>query len=189
MPRDVFVFDVPVYRVAPEAWEADALKRVRAKEVALAVQLFDGREPAEEERARTSTWARYAEYPYGWRYNEVVGSVRLLSDGPGPVVKGYLWRVGKKTFGGWKPLARYQRGFKPFPFFGGEAYKVLEVWASDGDKDEEIYDRLRGQLVAVVLPEGELPRRHIDLSVFDVIGPLVRWRQLLGLDQRYAGEG
>ena len=189
MARDVFVFEVPIYRVEPQAWKADIFKRVQAKEEALAVQLFDGREPTEEERDRTSNSARYAVYAYGWQYNEVVGWVRLLWDGPGPVIKGYLWRVGKKTFAGWEPRARYQRGFKPFPFFGGEAYKVLEVWARDDDKDEKIYERLREQLVAVVLPAGELPRRHIDLSIFDVIGPLVRWRQLLGLDQRYVGEG
>lgn len=184
MPRDTYVFEVAVYRVAPDVWAADSAERVEATERDhIAVWLDRGKTPTAEDKMRANMYARYAERPYGWQYNEVVGWIRLLWDGPGPVVKGYLWQVGKKTLRGGEPRRRYQRGFIPFPFVDGEPQrKVLEEWLSPGLTDGEIRAQLRRALLQIVAPDGDLPRRYIDLSVFDALAPYVRWRALLKLE-------
>ncbi len=142
-----------------------------------------GKEPTRTDRIRANSFARYVERPYGWQYNEIIGWVRLLWDGPGPVIKGYLWQVGKKTLDGGEARHRYQRGFIPFPFvYGKPLYKVLEEWFDSTQTDLQVYEQLRAGLLRIVDRNGALPRRHIDPEVFDTLAPQVRWRRLLSLE-------
>lgn len=60
-------------------------------------------------------------------------------------------------------------------------YKVMENWVLDDQTDSEILQDVREGLVTIVGPEGPLPGRHIDLRAFDGVGPLLRWRRLVGL--------
>jgi hypothetical protein len=184
MSADTCMFEVPVYRVTPDAWQKDATERIRRYAEADVQRRADcGLPVTDHDRLRADMWARYAERVYCWRYNEVIAWVGLLWDGPGPVIKAYLWQVGKPTPEAWEPKRRYQRGFHPFPFFGGvPANRAFEVWAHRDDSDYAIYERLRDRLSDIVAARGDLPRRHIDLTAFDRIGPHVRWRRLVGLD-------
>lgn len=135
---------------------------------------------AEQERLRMQ--ASYVERPYGWQYNEVIGWVRLRWDGPGPVLKGYAWEVGEPGEGmGWKPRRSFRRGFTPFPFGGGDPiHKVLEIWF-EMETDDQIYDGIRRALLGLTDRGEHFHRRHLDLSIFDVVGPQIRWRELMGL--------
>jgi hypothetical protein len=182
---DTYIFEVAVYRVAPDAWAADTTRRVEAREEAYLAAWFDyGKEPSANNRMRANSIARYIERPYGWQYNEVIGWVRLLWDGPGPVIKGYLWQVGKKTVEGGEARRRYQRGFIPFPFVYGEPiYKVVEEWFDASQTDSEIYEQLRAGLMRIVDRNGDLPGRHIDLRIFDAVAPYLRWHELLNLER------
>ena len=180
MPDD-WLFEIPVYRVDFSTWAAHTQARVqRATSEFLAPSMERGRTPTDFQRRRAVSVAEYTERPHGWYYNEVVGWIRLLWDGPYPVVKGYLWRVGKKSIDGGRPRHRYQRGFIAFPFVGGyPTTKVLEEWFDAKDSDAQVFHRLRSALTAVTARGGELAGRHIDLSAFDFTGPHVRWRDLL----------
>ena len=181
---DRWLFEIPVYRVSEDAWLDDAAIRLDAWAAGdLARRAEHGLPKTEGDRLNAQMWARWAERVYGWRYNEVIAWVALLWDGPGPVIKAYLWRVGKPTLTAWEPRRRFRRGFHPFPFFGGISDKAFELWVSADDSDAAVYRRLRDKLAGIVAPGGDLPRRHIDLTSFDTIGPHVRWRHLLGLDK------
>jgi hypothetical protein len=183
--QDTYVFELAVYRLPLEEWRADASHRTATYERRSLDEFAElgGTEPDEEIRRLAARFARYQERPYEWRYNEIVGWVRLLWDGPGPVIKGYLWQVGTKSLDGVRPRKRYQRGFVAFPFGGGMPMcKVLEEWFGASQSDAEIAEQLRQALVSVVEETPTLKRRHVDLDIFDTLAPHVRWRQLLGLE-------
>jgi len=184
MRTDAYVFELAVYRVDRGAWERDASLRIEAREKASLTTLLDlGKEPSAHDRSRVKELALHVECPYDWQYNEVIGWIRLMWDGPSPVIKGYLWQVGKKTLQGGASRRRYQRGFIPFPFVYGEPlFKVLEEWFDRGQTDLQIYEQLRTGLIRVVGATGYLPRRHLDLRVFDALAPHVRWRAMLDLE-------
>lgn len=126
--------------------------------------------------------ARAIEQPYAWQYNEIVGWVRLRWDGPGPVVKGYLFPVATWGPGGLREKRHFRRGFKAFPFdYGDPTWKVLEEWFDASDSDADIYERLRDALLAITAEDRYLRRRHVDLRTFDAVAPHVRWRELIRL--------
>lgn len=180
---DDWIFEVPVYRVDHDTWLADARRRIERRTSELLEPWIDqGWTPAESDRARADIIAHRIEQPTGWHYNEVVGWIRSLWDGPGPVIKGYLWLVGTTSLNGSRPRMRYQRGFHPHPFVGGfPTRKVIEHWIDAEESDAEIYGHLRAGLLQTVAHDGELPGRHVDLSALDGVGPYVRWRELVRL--------
>ncbi len=182
--KQSYVFEIAIYRVPLDEWDTDASVRVKSVERQFLSAWFDhGKEPSTRDRLNANMYARYSERPFNWQYNEVIGWVRLMWDGPGPVIKGYLWQVGKKTLEGGEARRRYQRGFVPFPFVSGYPMnKVVEEWFEVSQSDTDIYEQLRRGLLRVVDRNGDLPRRHIDLRIFDAVSPYVRWRDLVGLD-------
>lgn len=104
--------------------------------------------------------------PRTWNYNEVTGWIDVIHDGPGPVLKGYLWQVERKSF---------RRGFTPYPFsYRG---KVLEHWVLK--PGEQVYDDVRALLEGLTHPGRGLAGRHIDLRAFDALGPYVDWDAIL----------
>ncbi len=162
-------FEIAFYRITHEAWLDDVTRRVSTR-VAAALAAYPD---PEAERPRQMILAEQIERPHPWQYNEVVGWVRLLWDGPGPVIKGYLSRVGRE---------RYRRGFRPYPFgLGYPINKVLEVWLAANASDTEIYRRLRAELLGLTRSDGPLPGRSADLRSFDAIAPYVQWRELIQL--------
>jgi hypothetical protein len=103
----------------------------------------------------------------GWQYNEVVAWIRIKVDGD--MLKAYSWRV---------PRQRFQRGFTPFPFEGGMESKLFELWRDDFEDSSEVYARLRSELVVLVDRGHTHAGRHLDLRVFDAIGPHIDWLAL-----------
>lgn len=182
------LFEIPIYRTSEDEWIDDITSRVDARlKVHMEMSQEDGGQPLtlselEDYRSESSLIER----PTGWRYNEIVAWIVLEWDGPGPVVKGYAWVVGTTSGRGGLPRRRYQRGFKPYPFVGGDSiYKVMEVWFGAEDSDRAVYDVLYQELLGLRSePQNWLRRRHLDLDCFETIGPQVRWRDLLGLSGR-----
>ena len=177
-----------IYRLSRQIWQTELEGRIGRREqefTELYWPFTEQRPPTAEGQAQfrrtANAWARGVERVYGgWTYNEVVGWVHLYWNGPGPVVKGYLWQVGHKSVDS-RPRRRFQRGFIPFPFIYGEAAnnKVLEEWFNETQTDSAIYEQLRDALMQIVGSDGELPGRHLDLSIFDVVAPKIRWRDVL----------
>lgn len=175
------IFEVAIYRVAPATWSADAEERVKAYEDWLLTDLEKAGVPADDgQRFRARQFAEYVERPYRWDYNEIIAWVRIIWDGPGPVIKAYLSQVGKKSLLGGRTRRHYQRGFIAYPFVHGEPVsKTFETWLSDDMTDFDIYSRIRALLCGVTDRRGDLPGRHIDLRVFDAIGPHIQWRRVV----------
>jgi hypothetical protein len=191
MSNQVYVFEIAVYRIGPEAWEKDVATRIEARDQAARVGAERAGLPVTpladdgtNSEIHPDPFTLWIERPYDWQYNEIIGWVRLLWDGPGPVVKGYLWQVGKATIGGGGEARHsYRRGFIPHPFIYGEPlYKVLEEWFDEEQSDKEIFQQLRTGLLNIVGKNGSLPRRYIDVDIYDSVGPHIRWRELLHLE-------
>jgi hypothetical protein len=177
------LFEIPVYRLSKAAWLDQTHRRIAKRKAMLQA---DGVIWGEGDPPRLDAFARLAEKVVPWHYNEVVGWVRLYWNGPGPVVKGYLHEVGALTLDGWRARKRFQRGYHPHPFVGGEpTNKALEIWLARDQTDGEIYHDLREALLGVVALTGDMPRRHIDLDAFDTVGPALRWRQVVGLAEHH----
>ena len=178
------LFEIAIYRVAEDDWSRDLRERLeRRREALLRPMAEKGMPIHEKDRIWADSLARHAEKVYGWNYNEVIAWVRVIWDGPGPVIKGYMWQVANPHADESKVFRKqYRRGFTPFPFLGGmPVYKVMENWVLDDQTDSEILQDVREGLVTIVGPEGPLPGRHIDLRAFDGVGPLLRWRRLVGM--------
>lgn len=160
------LFEIAAYRVDQEQWSSDVDARV-ARYVEGLLSAYD--KPSREDMEWARAVASKIEAPFGWQYNEVVGWVRLLWDGPGPAIKGYLWMVDRE---------RFRRGFTPHPF--GFQGKVIEVWGSRYERSAaSIFARLRKQLTGLTSAHGALRGRFLDLRVFDAIGPHVDWPALI----------
>jgi hypothetical protein len=181
------LFEIAIYRIDQESWSRTAQERIEISvQATLDSWSRSGIEPDADARKRAERMARFAERPVEWEYNEIISWVRLVWDGPGPVIKGYAWQVGHSGYdGSFAPRKRYQRGFKPHPFVGGDPFmKVIENWFNDDLSNHEIYDRLRGSLIELVaLKGGDFPGRFIDLQSFDTLGPYIDWRTLIRLNR------
>ena len=178
------LFEIAIYRIDEESWSRSATERI-AEGVRKCLDDWARFGIESDARAieRAERMVRFQERPVEWEYNEVVAWLRLVWDGPGPVIKGYGWQVGHARYdGSVKFRSRYQRGFKPFPFVGGDPlFKVFESWFDARHSNSEIYGQLRGSLIYLVSGKGDFPGRYIDLRAFDSIGPYIDWRAVLCL--------
>lgn len=176
------LFEIPVYRVSQEAYLVAQAERERAWFDARLSdhEAMTGVSPDASVRDRARVDAQYAVGGPQWGYNEIMAWIALIHDGPGRVIKGYASLVGRRTVDGDRPRARYQRGFRPYPFvWGYPMMKVLEEWFGDGDSNEHIHRQLRSALAEVPTGRGPLKNKHVDLTAFDRIGRYVRWNDLL----------
>lgn len=143
MDRDHYLFELPIYRISEDDWLADISARIgRRVNIAMQQYLGSGHEPIDADREHARFFAAQIERPNGWDYNETVGWVKLKHDGLSPLIKGYLWLVGRTDRRDDRPRTQFRRGFTPFPFrYEG---KVLECWFSDDQSNSEIFDAQLG---------------------------------------------
>jgi tRNA G26 N,N-dimethylase Trm1 len=103
---------------------------------------------------------------YPWRYNEVVGWIRLCADGTRIV--GELWYIKAKTI-------RRRLVKKEFLCI---TMKIIELNVHSNDSSKEIFNKISTeleQLNSIRL----LKKRYIDIDIFKTIGPFIDWCQLL----------
>lgn len=160
------LFEVPVYRMSKAAWH---------NEVNESVQQFEQLSSHTDPIKRHDHALTLAALDRGYQspaYNQVIAWLRLVWDGPGPVVKGYAYRVSQQ---------RIVRNFKPgrFDWRG----KVLEVWFARDDTSKEIAAEIRKSIVDTSKKGNIFYRRYIDLEAFDSLAPHLDWRNLLGLQE------
>jgi hypothetical protein len=164
--------EVAIYRLSEDAWADETRSRVERRVEASLRNLGD----SEDDRRRATIWAEQIERPYPWEYNQIVGWVRLLWDGPGPVIKGYLSEVD---------LDRVRRDFRGRYKLGYPIAKVIERWFEPSqDSNADIFQRLRTDLLDVPRECGMPRGRYVDLRAFDTIGPYLDWRALMGWSDR-----
>lgn len=105
---------------------------------------------------------------YPWRYNEIVGWIRLCADGTRIV--GELWYIKAKTI---------RRRLVKKEFFY-TSMKFIELNVHSNDSSEEIFKKICTELEQLN-SKRLLKKRYMDIDIFNTIGPFIDWRQLLAL--------
>ena len=169
------VFEIAAYRVDQDAWWEEFQRDRSARIEWLKSTDPSGLIKPDAWEERVDRWMR----PSPWRYNEIVGWIQVVWDGPGPMVKAYLSPVTSRSSGD-MPRRRYQKGFNPYPFAeGNPIHKLFEEHLLGGDTNEAFTARLRSSLLDATKQGGYLHRRYVDLECFDSIAPYVDWHAAL----------
>jgi hypothetical protein len=153
------IIDIPVYRCT-EVTHATEMENQRGRWL----KGFD-QQTAPQTYARVERrWEQ--EYWYPWKFNEIVGYIRLYHTG-WRQVKGDLHYVRAK---------RIVKGGKSKIYY---RCKIFEHRASEKHTSRAIYeDLLRG--LERLTARRSLQQHYLDLEAFRKFGPLIDWRQLLG---------
>jgi hypothetical protein len=165
------VFEIAAYRVSPAEWDREHDKARSKFSEMLGGEPREGRSQKawgerlgrllEEEHNRVGCFA----------YGQVIGWIRVLHDGPGAVLKGYVYAL---------PQSRFVRRFQQGRFHN--AGKEFELWISDemlAEGAPEIVPALREEIVATATRGRVFAGRYLDMAAFDAVAPNVNWRGLL----------
>jgi hypothetical protein len=157
-------FDIPVYRLTREAYEATRDKHIEAilhpPNDAAASEMnreFHARNPDQE-----LTMRDHLEKQYGgmWLYNEIIGYIRLHF--LGDQIRGEYYKVDAKKIvkSRTKTLAYH-------------AWKIVdEEEIPPGATNEAIFEAIMAYLSRA---KKELKGRYVDTELFERIGPDVNW--------------
>lgn len=151
-----YVFDIPVYR-CDETTHYKEYEKIKKRELLPYSK-------SETPRAYGQVEKRVEqEYWYPWKFNDIVGYLRLFIDGHR--IKGDLFYAKAK---------RVVRGGKGKIFYYG---KIYEYTPRITDTSIEIFENTFSELQK--LKDPPLNRRHLDLEEFSRLGKLVDWKKLL----------
>jgi hypothetical protein len=154
---DYFFFDIPVYRCSQDKHSAEMdsekcrflgrLQRTSTAEINDDLErLFD------------------REVSYPWRFNDIIGWIRLFV--LGPQLRGELW---------WNRTTRQvKRGRKRFSF-DGEAFELNLLNVNDSTEIVRLILERLNSLNRHFLFKG----RYIDLSLFMNLSPYINWQSLM----------
>ncbi len=157
---DQYFLDLPIYRLSLDQHTAE-LKAEKKKTLA---PLRKHKKSAPESYAHADAWFdRYSWYP--WRYNEIIGWLRLYA--LGTQIRGELWGVKAKR------ITRKMR--KKFFYVG----KAFEVSFRNDDSDARIAREVAKKLKEFSR-ESSMRKRTLDLECFHTVAPALYWRLLLG---------
>ena len=162
-----YFFDCPVYRIQEAKYydEANAfieetMFRPGSPEEESLRQFYDS-EPDRAIRMKDHVQKMYGGM---WRYNEIVGWIRLHF--LGSQIRGEYYQDDKKR------LVRSRR--KTFAYRTWKLAPELELpW--EGGNNQQIYATISRYLDDC---RRELNRRHVDSSLFEAVGPYIDWMQL-----------
>ena len=160
-----YLFDIPIYWCGEDTFNARYKAKLHTDEEREKKSLrAQGLEYEPSEHLRKLSHSILWEKSMGpWRFNQVVGWVRLYRHGD--MLKGEYWSIKAKHFG-WqlrkKQLVR-----------SGNA---LEIWPGARETSAQIFNRMHQRLRTF---ETELRGRVIDLESFQNLGRFVDWRRLL----------
>jgi hypothetical protein len=163
---ELYFCDVPIYRTTKAKYNEDLKKYIRTnlyRNLDLTMQEAKAvfKEHPEYEARRICMLER--EFGGCWRFNEIVGYIRLFF--LGYQIRGELWRVNVKRFVRTRRKTFFhQPGFRP------------EVNISIDSSNQEIFDCI------VKLLNRVRPRfkgRFVDSSIIEHIGPYIDWNSLL----------
>ena len=160
-------FEIAVYRCSPDSFHA---KRERDTQEHLDWIARNGGPPRDQfPDIYKAAAERFVERYGTWRYNQIVGWVRLYV--LGRQVRGEIWFVDAKRI-------RQDMSKKNFRYYG----KAFELSFLPGeDSSAEIYSQVCAALQE--LCKGRLLRgRYLDLEEFHNVGSFINWRKLIGLE-------
>lgn len=158
---DLNFIDVPVYRL-PE----DRYYQERESFVERHIDKLGVREAFEQDEKFRIRFADHLQSTYGgaWRYNEIIGYIRLYFFGD--QVRGEWWRVSAK---------RVTKSRKKQ--FEWQTWKLTYERRIDAKSTSaEIYQTV---LEYIDSCKQELKPWHIDTSLLETIGPYVNWKALV----------
>lgn len=160
------IFEVPIYRCSLDE-HTKFIDREREQYMA-----YIGADPVKTPESHASAIRAFeAERWYSWRYNEVVGWVRVYA--LGSQVRGELWFVSAKRL-----LPRGQNRF----VYQGKAFELHpDLTLSDEAIASEVIDEFRA-----LQRERAFHRRYIDFECLARVAPFVRWRELLARSNWHA---
>jgi len=155
-----YLFDVPVYRLPREKYEAGQKAYIES----VMFETDDFRQFYESNRnqeimMRDHLWKRYGG---PWQFNEIIGYIRLHFFGT--QIRGEWWRVGAKRVARTRTKILVNRGWKV----------VYEEEIPDGSASNDIYLLILSYLERAQNDE-HLKRFYVDTSVFERIGPHIDW--------------
>jgi len=159
-------FDIPIYRcpVDKHTQELDEAKKKRLQ------SLIDLHGP-EIIQSNSYEWASKdfdLRLWYPWRYNEVIGWIRLYA--LGNQARGELWFTNAK---------RIRRDLKSKKIF--YVGKAFERTIFKSQSSNEIFKTICDELVAQK-KETPIKGRYLDTKMFHRTGKFINWRQLFGID-------
>ncbi len=158
------LFELPVYRVSLQQWHqekaeaADRLRRMyETDEYKVSDPIIGG-----------IMWETHGGVPFP--YNQAIGWLRVMWDGPGAAVKAYAYRMRGR---------RFDLNFKPraWEWLG----KAFELWFMTDDNSETIARKIRSAILGTVKRGGSFPGRWIDLEAFETLAPVIDFHRLFEL--------
>jgi hypothetical protein len=152
--------DVPIYKESEEAHSAAFHKYIseglyNTKEK---IKYYE-ENPAVKQRAECVYMSQFGL----WKYNQIVGYLRLYFDGD-QILGEYYSHSGRNIHRSTKRKIEYK------------AHKLAyELSLESGMNSGSIFDRI---MEYIALCKKELPKRYFDTSQLEIIGPYVNWREL-----------
>jgi hypothetical protein len=158
MSPQKYFLDIPVYRCSPNKHKKE-LAADRQAHIENAI--LDGADPMWAEASFDS------QHAIPWRYNQVIGYLRLYTTQRRDTIKAEFWRIEQRR------ISR-QQGKKVFKLRRGDA---LGFWI-DGLSSQEIYKAILEHLKKLN-KDRRFRNRYIDLEVLKTMGPFVDWQGLI----------
>jgi hypothetical protein len=161
-----YLYDIPVYRLPEEQYYRELNEYIDGVLVPIGTPNREAMiEELRQDPEKDVSFRDHMVRSYGgmWRYNEIVAYIRLHF--LGSQVRGEYYAVNKKR------MVRTRR--KVLEFSTWKLAPEQEIW--DSSSSESIYSVL---LEYINDCRKELPRRYIDSSVFEEIGPYVDWKSI-----------
>jgi hypothetical protein len=165
---DIYFFDLPVYRLPYETYNADQDREV-AEQISNMKRGNPGYEPPEATKLGIG---QHQHEKYGpWRFNEIIGYIRLHF--LGSQIRGEYFSAEKKR----NPLGRH----RVFTYRTHKLAPELSIHPTISATNAEIFEAVKQYVVAC---KKELTKgRVIDDSILMTIGPHMDWRGLLGWEK------
>ena len=161
-----FFFDIPVYRIREESYEAQQEDYVRSEmkddTPGQYVAIMYANNPDIRERERLMK-----NYGGPWQFNEIIGYIRLYFYGT--QIRGEWWRTNSQKV----TRSRTKR------FEYRDPKVTYEEEIPRGSTSRQIYDLIQKYL-ARAQAEKHVKRFYLDTSVFELIGRHVDWNALYG---------
>ena len=151
-----YIFDIPVYR-CDEITHSKEYEEIKTKKL-----LSFNKDTTPLAYTSMEQWIEQ-EYWYPWKFNEIVGYLRLFIDGHR--IKGDLHHIKAR---------KLRRGTSGKIFYYS---KIFEYTPNLSDASLIIYNNLLNNLR--LLKHPPLHRRYLDLDGFIKYGKFVDWRKLL----------
>ena len=161
------VFEIAVYRVTPERWHEELGQLDQQAHAALDPHRDYLPQASYQNhfiRLQDTLRSQAGHFPYG----QAIGWLRLIHDGPGPVIKGYGYKL---------PQSRIYKRFHQTHF--RETGKEIEVSLSPSEPSREFVKQLRAAIISTTCRRRVFHRRWLDMSAFDKTAPHVDWWELL----------